>query len=234
MADTQMMGLGLLEAAQAQKHVTVNEALARIDALAARQVLSADVAIPSAAMVDGDRFLVPNGAAEEWAGQDGRIAFRVNGGWEFAEPWTGMRVFDVSTRAWLTYDGSSWRREVSALSVSGAATFFRIVEIEHDVTAGATSVTSPVLPDKALVLGVTGRVVQALNGVSSWALGTADGIDRYGNGIGAAAGSFAHGVSGTPVTYFGATSLVLTAEGGSFAGGRVRLSVHFIELAPPG
>lgn len=234
MTDTQMMGLGLLEPAQAQKHVTVNEALARIDAIAGQQVLSASASVPPASVVDGDRFLLPQGAGNDWAGQDGQIAFRVNGGWEFVVPWVGLRVFDLSTHGWLVYDGTDWRRDLSALSPGGAATFSRIIEIEHDVAPGATSTTTAVIPDKAIVYGVTGRVLDTIGGISTWSLGTNDGADRYGSGLGAATGSVVHGVSGAPVAYFGETPLVLTAEGGSFAGGRVRLAVHLVEIAPPG
>lgn len=228
-----MMGLGLLDAAQAQKHVTVNEALARIDALAARQVVSVALGLPPAGAVDGDRFVVADGASGGWSGQAGRIAFRVNGGWEFHSPWAGLRVFDVETRGWVVHDGTVWRRDVLAFSPAGAATLARIVEVEHEVGAGATSTTLPVIPDKAVVHGVTGRVLETLGGVAAWTLGTPDGFDRYGSGIGAAAGAFAHGVSGTPLAYFGGTPLMLTAEGGSFTGGRVRLSVHLLELQPP-
>lgn len=228
-----MMGLGLMEAAQAQKHVTVNEALLRLDALASRQVLSAALSAPPGGAVDGDRFVVAPDAGGEWAGREGQIAFRVNGGWEFHPPWAGFRAFDAEARAWLLHDGSGWRRDVVALSPGGAATMMRVAEIEHQVGVGDTSVTLPVIPDKAVVHGVTGRVLETLEGVTTWTLGTADGPDRYGSGLGAATGAFVHGVSGAPIAYFGATPLVLTAEGGVFNGGRVRLAVHFLELAAP-
>ena len=48
MSDTQRFAMPLLDAAQAQKHVTVNEALARIDALAAGQALTVGDTAPPA------------------------------------------------------------------------------------------------------------------------------------------------------------------------------------------
>lgn len=228
-----MMGLALLEPAQAQKHVTVNEALLRLDALASRQVLSAALTEPPGSAANGDRFVVAAGASGDWAGEDGRIAFRVNGGWEFHSPWVGFRAFDVATHGWIVFDGANWRRDVLALSPGGGATMARVIEIEHVVTAGASSTTAAVIPDKAVVLGVSGRVIETLTGVTGWKLGTAGGTDRYGSGIGATAGSHAHGVSGTPMAYYGPTPLVLTAEGGSFTGGKVRICVHLLEIAPP-
>lgn len=45
--------------------------------------------------------------------------------------------------------------------------------------------------------------------------------------------SFARGVTGSPVAYYGATDVVLTAEGGEFTGGRVLLAIHLFRLTPP-
>jgi hypothetical protein len=109
----------------------------------------------------------------------------------------------------------------------------RQVEIDHVITAGPTSETSAIIPDKAVVLGVTARVVADITGATSWSLGVTGSPDRYGSGFGVGANSYAHGVTGSPLTYFGATSLLLTSAGGDFTGGTVRIAVHFLELSPP-
>ncbi len=108
-----------------------------------------------------------------------------------------------------------------------------VVEIDHVVAIGPTSTAAGAIPDKAIVLGVTGRVTEAITGASGWSLGTADGIDRYGSGIGTGLNSFVHGVSGTPLAYYGGTDLLLTAEGADFSGGRVLLAIHLMRLVPP-
>ena len=46
MSETSRLGLPLVQAAQAQKHVTVNEALLRIDALAQIELLGVDATAP--------------------------------------------------------------------------------------------------------------------------------------------------------------------------------------------
>ena len=53
MTDTPQMSLPLLAPAQAQKHVTVNEALARIDALTHLVLSSVSVASPPVSAPDG-------------------------------------------------------------------------------------------------------------------------------------------------------------------------------------
>ena len=112
------------------------------------------------------------------------------------------------------------------MSGSGAATVQRVAQIDHVLAAGGNSVTGPVIPDKAVVFGVTGRVTTAITGASGWSLGVPGAIDRYGTGYGTALGAFAHGVTGQPQTYYGGTAIEVTAEGGAFTGGAVRLAVH--------
>ena len=55
--------------AQAQKHVTVNEALARLDAAAQLRVVSFAETTPPPSAVDGAGYAVPAGASGAWAGQ---------------------------------------------------------------------------------------------------------------------------------------------------------------------
>lgn len=233
MSDTQRFAMPLLDAAQAQKHVTMNEALARIDALAGGQALTVGETEPPASAAEGDMHVVGTDATGLWAGWDKALAIFANGGWLFVAPWTGARLWDVNGGAALVYNGSDWIGATDAASASGAATVGEVVEIDHVVDSGPTSTAAGAIPDKAIVFGVTGRVTEAITGASSWKLGTSDGIDRYGSGIGAALNSFAHGVSGTPLAYYGGTDLLLTAEGGDFSGGRVLLAIHLMRLVPP-
>ena len=53
MTDTAQLGLPLVQPAQAQKHVTVNEALARLDGLVLLTLQSQSVATPPAVVSDG-------------------------------------------------------------------------------------------------------------------------------------------------------------------------------------
>ncbi len=232
MSETPRYAMPLLDAAQAQKHVTVNEALARADALAAGRVERRDLSSPPAAPADGDVFIVGAGATDDWAGQDGALALFLNGGWAFVAPWEGAAFWVAAERVRATYDGGSWIAGRAAGAAGGAATLGRVVEIDQ-VLSGASTTTASVIPDKAVVLGVTGRVIEAVGGAASWSLGVAGSPDRYGSGYGTGAGSLAHGVTGQPQAYYGGTALVLTATGGSFTGGTVRLAVHMMEIMPP-
>ena len=58
MSDTPLLALPLLEASQAQKHVTHNEALLLLDAMVHLAAISRALAAPPASPGDGDRYLV--------------------------------------------------------------------------------------------------------------------------------------------------------------------------------
>ena len=62
------LGLSFLAAAQAQKHVTVNESLLRLDALVQLAAKSASTAAEPASPVDGDIYILPSGkTGAAWA-----------------------------------------------------------------------------------------------------------------------------------------------------------------------
>ncbi|MDZ4380476.1 MAG: DUF2793 domain-containing protein [Parvibaculum sp.] len=236
MSDTFHLGLPFLEAAQAQKHVTVNEALRRLDALLHLSVASRTLASPPANPEDGVRYIVAAGAEDGWAGHEGEVAALIDGGWIFFAPKAGWRAHDEADNALLLHDGEGWSPLPDSAGVagaSGASTRLTLVEGEHEVGTGASSDTSFVIPDRAIVFGVTGVVTEAITGAASWRLGVADDPARYGNTIGVSPGSTVVGPSGTPLAYYGATALRVTAEGSDFTGGKVRLAIHCIELTGP-
>jgi Protein of unknown function (DUF2793) len=108
MSDSVNLGVTYLEAAQAQKHVTVNAALSRLDALVQLAVLSRVLATPPVSPVDGDRYLVPVAATGAWAGQTGKLALRLEGAWVFATPREGWTLWVANEDVLLSYDGTTW------------------------------------------------------------------------------------------------------------------------------
>ncbi len=235
MARTAQLDLPLVLPAQAQKHVTVNEALARLDAITQLRIVSAGRATPPAAAVDGEAYLLPSGASDAWAGHAGKIALRSNGGWVFVTPKAGWRAWDAGAKAYLTCHGAGWVTDAFAVSPGGAGTQLRVVEFDHAITVGASNQTTVPIPAQAQVIGVSGRVIGALTGpgLTGWRVGITGSDNRYGSGLGVAVNSYLRGLSGSPVTYYSPTPLLLTAEGGAFAGGIVRLALHLVELEPP-
>lgn len=234
MTNTYNFALPLVQAAQAQKHVTVNEALARMDAVAQMRLIDTDVTSPPVA-IDGATYGISNSATGDWAGHDGDIAIFSNGGWLFLTPKLGWRAWNEASATSLLHDGTTWHVDALAVSGGGAATFCRITEIVHVIGAGASSITGIMIPKNAMVYGVTARVEVAItgSGLSAWALGIPGAPTRYGYGLGLGKNSYAHGVTGTPITYYADTVLELSVDTGSFSAGTVRLAVHYFELGRP-
>lgn len=231
---TQRLGLPLVQAAQAQKHVTVNESFARLDGLVNLVLQSASQLSPPLAVIEGSCYAVPSGAAGAWTGEEGRIAIASNGGWMFVDAQAGMRAFIVDAGARAIHDGIDWVRGALTLGSFGSALVARTAEAEVVISAGASVTTDLMVPNAAMVIGATARVSETITGtLGSWQMGTEGALDRFGSQLGVQQGSWARGMLSQPFTYWSPTPVILSATGGAFAGGKVRLAVHWLELTLP-
>lgn len=234
MTDTNRLGLPLVQGAQAQKHVTVNAALMRLDGLVQLTLQSKSLTLPPAVVVEGIAYAVPAGAVNAWGGQDGKVAIGANGGWEFVQPARGWRAMILDEGVAAIHDGSSWRSGMVTLSPFNAGMSLGIAEIDHVVTAGPVSVTAALIPANAVVVGATARVITAISGtLTSWSLGNPGASGRYGTGLGLGQGAWARGLLSQPTAFYVPEPMQLDAVGGDFAAGVVRIAVHYIEIALP-
>ena len=108
MSDTPRLSLPLIEAAQAQKHVTHNEALVSLDALVNLHLLDRDLSEPAGGETDGDAYLVASPAAGAWAGEEGHIAYLIDGGWRFYAPFDGLVAYVADEMALIVHAGGAW------------------------------------------------------------------------------------------------------------------------------
>ena len=234
MSETANIKLPLLAAAQAQKHVTVNEAITRIDAALQISIVSRDETTPPLS-VPGDAYLVATGSVDGWAGRDGEIAFAVAAGWDFLQPKSGWRIWVASETVWISFDGTKWITNGLAVSTNGAGFSASVIEFDEVLAgAGTTITTSGFIPASTSVLAVTGIVIDGFDGgLSSWALGVGGSDSRYGSGLGAVSGSWMRGLTGQPQSYYADTPLLLTSSGGNFGNGRIRLAIHLFSFGLP-
>ena len=119
MADTARWGLPLLDAGQAQKEMTVNEALARLDLLAQASVAAVGVETPPSAPTDGQCWIVGAAPTGAWAGRARAIAGWTAGGWRFVAPREGMAAWSAADGCAATFAGGQWR--VGRLAGTGVA-----------------------------------------------------------------------------------------------------------------
>lgn len=110
------LSLPFLAAGQASKHVTMNEALRRLDALVQLRVLSASRSDQPAAPNEGDGYILPSGASgSDWdAFSENTLAVYQDGAWEAFAPAVGWRAWADDQNALLVWDGQSWNGASSA------------------------------------------------------------------------------------------------------------------------
>ena len=108
MTTTPNLSLPYLAAAQAQKHVTLNEALSLIDALAQMAVAAVGATTPPGTPAEGDRHIIGTGATGAWNGWDNSIALFSGGAWLRMTPQTGWMAWDVSAGELLVWNGAAW------------------------------------------------------------------------------------------------------------------------------
>jgi hypothetical protein len=102
------LALPFLVAAQAQKHVTHNEALRALDAIVMLSVLDRDLTAPPGSPVDGARYLAAAAPTGAWAGQGGKIAAWQDGAWAFYAAKEGWLCWIADEDLALVYDGAAW------------------------------------------------------------------------------------------------------------------------------
>jgi hypothetical protein len=117
MADTTPnLILPYILAAQAQKHVTHNEAIKLLDAMVQLAVLDRNLTAPPASPVDGDRHIVAAGATGLWAGWDLNIATWIDGSWLRLVPREGWVAWVASEGLFRVWSGTAWVGLASDLS----------------------------------------------------------------------------------------------------------------------
>ncbi len=242
---TPNLALPYIAAAQAQKHVNHNAALDLLDGLVQLSVKDRDLTAPPASPAEGDRYIVAAGATGAWAGWDGDVALFSGGAWVRLSPQTGWRVWIEDEGVLLVRAGGAWLTLDSALNLlvrgpavevargsSGAAIGLHVAEELLSGLAGASVTSTIAIADRAIVLGVSTRTVAAVLGATSWDCGISGEPAKFGGSLGVTSGSTNVGVIG-PHAFYAPTPIVLTANGGSFTGGDVRIAIQYLLPTAP-
>lgn len=108
MNDTTNLNLPYILPSQAQKHVTHNEALQRLDALVHLTVLSRTATSAPASAVNGSRYIVAGNEAGLWEGHERDIASYENGSWQFYQPNIGWLVWVADENQLAVWSGDDW------------------------------------------------------------------------------------------------------------------------------
>jgi hypothetical protein len=107
---TPRLGLPWLMPAQAQKHVTVNESLGRLDALVQCAVQSRTEAVQPSQPGEGQAWILPaDPSGADWAGfSQTDIAYFQDGAWHRIAARAGLTAWVVDEAVLLLFDGTGW------------------------------------------------------------------------------------------------------------------------------
>jgi hypothetical protein len=110
MSNTSNLVLPYLAVGQAQKHVTVNESLRKLDALVQLSVVSATTTAQPSSPVDGSVYIVPSGkSGVDWSAYaNWSLAYYRDGAWVQLSPREGWLAFVADADQLLHYTGSEW------------------------------------------------------------------------------------------------------------------------------
>ena len=117
MATTNHLAITLVEQSQAQKEITVNAALTRLDAMLNSGAKSRSTNTPPGSPAAGDVYIVGSAPTGAWAGQAGKITY-FDQLWKFITPLQGAMLWVNDEGLKLVFNGSSW-----AIYTPGAASY---------------------------------------------------------------------------------------------------------------
>lgn len=119
------LALPYILSSQAQKHVTHNEALRRLDGMV-QLVIQSELATPPGSPAEGACYAVASAPTGTWTGKAGRIALFEDGAWIFLTPKAGWTAWFVSGLRQKIWTGSAWadlltQSTIPQLGVNAAA-----------------------------------------------------------------------------------------------------------------
>lgn len=243
MSNSPNLSLPYLSPAQAQKHVTHNEALRALDAVVQLAILDRDLSTPPSSANDGERFIVGAGATGDWAGQEDKVAAFQDGTWLFYAPVEGWLAWVADENALLAWDGTSWisaggsinpaglvgvnatADATNKLSVSSSASLFSHEGSDHRVKVNKAADT-----DTASVLfqtGFSGRAEFGLTGDDDFHMKVSSDGSVWKDAI---ILSRSTGEIGAPFTALGRANLLINGDfqinQRAFAGGALSSGVY--------
>ncbi len=136
------LALPYIEAAQAQKHVTHNEALRALDALVHISIVDRDLVAPPATPVEGARYVIASSPTGAWTGQAGKIGAWQDGAWAFFAPKAGWVLWIEDENTILVFDGSGFSAPMAEANITAALTSANLDNIGRVGVAASADATN--------------------------------------------------------------------------------------------
>ena len=105
---TPRFALPYIQAAQAQKEVTHNEALLMVDALVSLSLEDRHLSAPPVSPQNGQVWFINGAGSGAWNGQSNKLAHCDSGQWYFYVVPDGLRAWIKDEAGYFVYSGGSW------------------------------------------------------------------------------------------------------------------------------
>lgn len=181
---TQNLVMPYILQAQAQKHVTHNEALLVLDGVVQLCVEAVGQNDPPVSFADGQIWGIGPAPTGVWVGHVGALAMRAGGGWLYIIPREGWRAWDRSAEAMRIYRNGVWGglplQQVDGLGIGtgfDATNRLAVVSpatlLSHDGAGHQLKINKAAIGDTASLLFQTnwsGRAEMGLSGSDAFAI----------------------------------------------------------------
>lgn len=122
MSDTSpRLNLPFIQAAQAQKHITHNEAIRLLDAIVQLSVEAFDAETPPVVPADGDTYAIGASPVGLWAGHAGEVAVWLDTAWTFITPQEGWIATTAGTGEISVYSSGMWSAPMVSVDLQNLA-----------------------------------------------------------------------------------------------------------------
>jgi hypothetical protein len=176
MADTPIMQLPLIAASQAQKHVTHNEALMKLDAITQLSVIDRSLSAPPPSPTEGQRYIVGSAPTGAWVGQSNKIAVYANLAWIFYTPVLGWSAYVETESLFVVFSATSW-----VVSSSGGSSGNPPINVQT-LTANKTLVLADAAAYLRMNLAIANTVTVPDAATAAFPIGTVVQIRQAGAG----------------------------------------------------
>ncbi|HEX8300723.1 DUF2793 domain-containing protein [Sphingomonas sp.] len=105
---TPRLALPMLAAGQAQKEMSHNEALTRVDLALNGFAMAAGAETPPEAPEPGQCWILGGAPEGAWEGHPHEVAGWTEGGWRFLDPCAGMRLWLGESEGFALFSGGGW------------------------------------------------------------------------------------------------------------------------------
>lgn len=143
---TPNLDLPFIMPAQAQKHVTHNEAIELLDMVVQLTLEQIEATVPPGTPSEGQAWALGSGTTGAWAGQGGAIATWRGGGWLFVTPREGWTAWVKASGTLQVNDGGAW---VPLAAAGGHGAVGDLLQLTPRATAPGSPAAGDVYFDSA-------------------------------------------------------------------------------------